>query len=59
VPPENAAYLADAIPHARAEVLADASHCPFLEQPETFNALVADFALSAAFAAQGRSGPSM
>jgi len=35
--------LAEAIPHARWELLADASHCPHLEQPERFMSLVAAF----------------
>jgi L-proline amide hydrolase len=35
--------LAQTIPHARWELLADASHCPHLEQPERFFSLVAAF----------------
>lgn len=44
--PEPAAALAEAIPGARLEVLADAGHALTLEQPEATAKAVADFLLS-------------
>jgi non-heme chloroperoxidase len=43
VPAGNAPYLHEAISGSRLEVIEDAAHCPFLERPDAFNALVAGF----------------
>lgn len=42
-PPDAAKRLADAIPGARLEVIADAGHLSNIEQPDAFNRLVLDF----------------
>lgn len=36
-------YVADRIPNADLERFSDSGHCPFLEQPEAFNRVLADF----------------
>jgi pimeloyl-ACP methyl ester carboxylesterase len=43
VDPTNAKILADAIPGARLELLPDASHVFFTDQPEATIALLLDF----------------
>ena len=48
LPPAHGRRLASLIPSARFEEVADAGHVVPLEAPETFAALVADFALSPA-----------
>ncbi|HVD02780.1 MAG TPA: alpha/beta hydrolase [Candidatus Dormibacteraeota bacterium] len=47
-PPEAGRFLASQIPDARFELFEDSSHCPFLEEPDRFNAMVADFAKAVA-----------
>jgi pimeloyl-ACP methyl ester carboxylesterase len=42
-PPRLGRVVADGIPGARFEVLADEAHQPFQESPEAFNGLVDDF----------------
>jgi 3-oxoadipate enol-lactonase len=42
-PPEKAQSLADAIPDARLEVIANAGHLSNLENPEPFNTAVRQF----------------
>ena len=44
VPLSLSAWLADALPHARLEVLDDTGHLPMLERPVRFNELLLDFA---------------
>jgi pimeloyl-ACP methyl ester carboxylesterase len=44
--PETADYLARALPNARIAAFAGSGHAPHVEEPERFNALVADFAAS-------------
>ena len=46
VPPENGRMLARRLPNARLVELPGRGHNLMLEDPETFNALVLDFALS-------------
>jgi non-heme chloroperoxidase len=46
VPAGNAAYIAAAIAGSRTAMVAGAAHCPFLEEPEQFNRLVAEFVRS-------------
>lgn len=43
IAPAMATHLAGLLPNARLEMMADAGHAPFLEQPAAFNALVRDF----------------
>ena len=43
-PPSDAKLMADHIPHARLTVIPQAAHLANLEQPETFNQIVAAFA---------------
>lgn len=42
-PPDQARAMADGIPGARLEVVADAAHLPGLEAPAVVNGLIADF----------------
>jgi pimeloyl-ACP methyl ester carboxylesterase len=42
--PDTAAYLAHALPDARAVRFDHSGHAPHLEEPELFNRLVRDFA---------------
>lgn len=44
--PATAEYLAEALPNGRAIPFSRSGHAPHLEEPERFNALVADFAAS-------------
>jgi len=46
--PAAGRWIAEQIPGATFEVIAASSHCPFYEQADQFNALVADFAASVA-----------
>jgi pimeloyl-ACP methyl ester carboxylesterase len=43
-PPSDAKLMADQIPNARLAVIPQAAHLANLEQPETFNQIVASFA---------------
>ena len=41
--PEAGAFIAERIPGARLELFVASSHCPFFEEPERFDALLAEF----------------
>jgi pimeloyl-ACP methyl ester carboxylesterase len=45
-PPSDAKLMAEQIPHARLAIIPNAAHLANLEQPETFNQIVATFALN-------------
>jgi non-heme chloroperoxidase len=43
LPVSGAPYMRERIPGARLELFHDSGHCPFLEESEKFNRVVADF----------------
>jgi pimeloyl-ACP methyl ester carboxylesterase len=43
-PPEAGQYITDHIQGARLQIFENSSHCPFFEEPDTFNRAVAEFA---------------
>lgn len=46
IPASNAEFVRSSLPSARVEVFHNSGHCPFWEEPDRFNQLLRDFAVS-------------